>query len=288
MTGFGSDVRNEGHFSVETSIRSLNHRYLQIKTYLPDELTDYEYEIREMIADSSIQRGILRVDVKTHYFSREQFYDLNFDKALLENYLAKFKDITNDYDIPIATLMAQLPEFAYLTPNPEAMEKIWGEVKKSLARTLKLLIDMRVKEGENLRADLLERLEKMGEFTEGMESNKEALLAKYTDKLYQRIGKLIDSSIKLDPEKILQEAALYAEKSDYTEEITRIKSHLTQVEATLNEGGLIGSKLKFLVQELHREVNTIGSKALSQETSIKIVDFKEELERVREQIQNIQ
>lgn len=286
MTGFGRDIQATEDYSLECSLKSVNHRYLKVKTYLPDELKHYEFKIKEIISNR-IERGMIRASFNLNFYSKQDFFEVHFDKKLFEEYIDKVENLSSD-QVPLNALVSQMPDLNYLIPQEEKIEQIWVEMKKSLTNSLNTLIGMRIKEGNSLKEDLLERKENIQELVNQLQNTKEQALKNYSSKLEERIRKLTRDKITIDKDRIAQEAAVYAEKSDYAEELTRLQSHLSQFEGTLKQGGRIGKRLKFLSQEMHREAHTIGSKAVTDKAVSKSVKIKEEVERIREQSENIQ
>jgi len=278
MTGYGMGMA--GNFKVET--RSSNHRNLYVQINVPSYLYYYEPEIRNLVKET-FHRG--RIEIYTSK-SEEDNIKLKINKSLAREYysaLVSLKDeLSISEDVGINILALQKDIF-----SPEEPEVEISAFRKALENALEELKKTRVQEGRNLIDDISKRLNFLKEYLTRVEDGRKEFLANTTKTLAEKLKTLLGNT-QIDDTRIIQEAAILAERSDITEEIVRIKSHLNHAKDILGNSDIIGKKLDFLAQELHREVNTISSKANSAEISTLIVEMKNELEKIREQTQNLQ
>lgn len=288
MTGFG---RGEGETSlgkVSVESRSVNHRYCDINIKLPKRLASFETRIKEMIR-SEVSRGridiVLRLDQTGE--GRIQF---NVDLSLAQEYvqaLMTLKEKLHLKDDITLELLAGAKDLITAKEELEDPEPYWKEIVPILKQSFKKMDDMKRVEGGALAKDLQQRLGQIGRQLEGIKNQFPARLKAYQNRLRERIQSLL-GGIEVDPSRFQQEVALMAERTDITEEIIRAESHLAQFAAMLEGEDPVGRKMDFLLQEIHREVNTVSSKANDAEISQKVVDIKSELEKIREQVQNIE
>ncbi|MGE5682061.1 MAG: YicC/YloC family endoribonuclease [Bacillota bacterium] len=287
MTGFGKgSVQNE-FFSVDTEIKSVNSRYLEISLKLPRSLQNKEYEIREIIRNK-VKRGKIIVGVQLKRtaagsnkpsLSKESLeYALNFLKELKKE--AKLREkITLNHLLMFQEM--------YSEETVEETEDEYRLTQQAIEQALNELIIMRNKEGEELRKDLKTRIKNIEETVGRIEELSKSSVEEYYEKIKERARQML-GDISAYSERLEMELALLVDKSDITEECVRLKSHTKFFLENLDNANEVGRKLNFLCQEINREANTIGSKTLTTEVSHLTVFIKEELERIREQIQNIE
>lgn len=278
MTGYG---RGEtGNFKVE--IRSSNHRNRDIRINIPSYLYYYEPEIRNMVKEK-FQRGRIEILVPK---SEDENLKLKINKSLAKEYyraLVSLKDeLSIREEIGINILALQRDIFSLEEPEVEI-----PTFHKALEIALEELKKMRVDEGNNLVEDIVKRIAFLNRHIAILEEKRIGFVENARTTLADKLKKLI-ANISIDDTRLIQEVAILVEKSDITEEIVRIKSHLKYTENILASSDVIGKKLEFLVQELHRELNTIGSKTADAEISKLVIEMKHELEKIREQTQNLQ
>ncbi len=278
MTGYG---RGEaGNFRVE--IRSSNHKNLDIHINVPSYLFSFDTEIRKRVK-RIFSRG--RIDIYVHRQDAENV-KLKVNKSLAMEYynaLVSLKhelSISDDVGIDIIALQRDI----FLLDEPEIDA---GEFYNALEIALEELKKTRIEEGGNLADDIAERIRMLNRYINRIEDKREEFAAGAQQRLYDRIKELL-GDVPIDESRIIQETAIMVEKSDITEEIVRIKSHLNQFEEVLISGNIIGKKMDFFIQELRREVNTTGSKSQDVEIAANVVEMKHELEKIKEQIQNLQ
>lgn len=278
MTGYGRGVT--GNFKVE--IRSSNHRNRDIRINIPSYLYYYEPEIRNMIKEK-FQRGRIEILVPK---SEDENLKLKINKSLAKEYYRALVSLKNELSIPedigINILALQRDIFSLEEPEVEI-----PTFHKALEIALEELKKMRLAEGNNLAEDITRRIAFLNKHIAILEEKRIGFVENARTTLADKFKKLL-ANIPIDDARLIQEVAILVEKSDITEEIVRIKSHLKYTENILTSGDVIGKKLEFLVQELHRELNTIGSKTADAEISKLVIEMKHELEKIREQSQNLQ
>lgn len=288
MTGFGrSQVRARG-YAVKCEVRGVNHRYLDVQIRASRRYNALEEKIKEEIKNN-LRRGRIEVSLtidKTDDTSR----DIKVDKGLAlayYNYLKELADNLNiSPEIDIIDIF-KLPEVFNLEDEEENLELVWSVVQIALQQALTSLVEMRLKEGANLARDVLARNQGILKAVEALESRSPEVMQAYQSKLRDRIAEIVAPEA-IDEQRILQEAALYADRISVTEEIVRLKSHIMHLDELLHSEEAVGRKCDFLVQEMFREINTVSSKANDLEMNRIAVDVKAELEKIREQMQNIE
>jgi len=287
MTGFGKGSALNSKMSVETEIKSVNNRFLEISLKLPKSLMNKEYEIREIVR-KKIARGKLNISVVIRDDGRED-NSFIFNKEKIEESAKFVRDIKKAAKIAEKVTLSDLLVFKdfFMAESQEENEHEFELVKQSLETALDELIVMRKKEGEQLSKDLKKRVNNIKQTVAEIEEISKTSVEEYFDKLKERIKMLVENSESYG-ERLELELALVADKADITEECVRLTSHVKFFLENLQASGDVGRKLNFLCQEINREANTIGSKCISTDVSHKSVFIKEELEKIREQIQNIE
>ena len=287
MTGYGKGSASSAIGEVSIEIKTVNHRFRDISVRLPGGLTTLESAIRKEI-ESFICRGKIDTYVAFEAAAEEKSFEVNlplatgYHRALTELQ----KELKLKGDLTIAH-MASLKD-VIKTKEVKLDETLIKElVMEALKEALISLGDMRSTEGKSLGADIKKRLSTIYEISKRVESKQPELTTFYMSRLKKRIDEMTEES-NLDETRLLQEVAIMAEKSDVTEETVRLGSHIKQIEELLVTEEPVGRKLDFLIQEMNREVNTIGSKSGDSELSRCVVDMKAEIERIREQVQNIE
>lgn len=288
MTGYG---RTEGIFGTKkvlAEIRSVNHRFADYNIKVPRHYGFLEDKVRGYVS-GYISRG--KVDV---YISVESYGDsdkqVTLNSALAESYLDALHRLRDEFslqdDISVSTV-ARFGDIFLSERKEEDAEEIWQTVLLALAPAVEQFVQMRAREGERMLADLKSRADTMLAMVGEVERRSPERVAEYRQRLYDKLKEVLDTS-GIDEARILTEAALYADKVAVDEETVRLHSHFTEMERILSSGEPAGRKLDFLIQEINREINTIGSKANDIETAKLVVDLKAELEKMREQVQNIE
>ncbi len=288
MTGFGRGRHILGDLEVVVEIRSVNHRFLDISVKMPKFYNCFEPEIRRIIADS-IQRGKLDVAI-TRTGGKSTLMDVVLDYNLAENYHKCLLELKEKFDLAgTITLSDMLTLKEVISPleKAESIEREWPLVENSLRKALSELEMMRKTEGAALWLDIESRLNSIGTTAGFIGPLVDQVTVAVKDRLERRVRELT-GGLELNVDRPLQEVALMAERSDVTEELTRLQSHVEQFLCTAREGSPLGRKLDFLLQELQREVNTLGSKSASTDIAAHVVKMKAEVEKIREQTQNIE
>lgn len=288
MTGYGRESKEMGSFSVTVEVKSVNHRFSEISVYLPRPFMVYEEKVKRLYG-KYIQRG--KVDV---YISvaGEGLYDrsLSVDWDLLSQYIERLKEARNRFslsgEVTVDDLL-KVPD-AFAVTNKDGAEQLEEVLLDAAGNALKQLLEMRKAEGLHLREDLQERLDKIESSVNALTEHAPKVRARYQERLSERVKTFLDGKTDIDEARILNEVAVFSDKADISEELTRLRSHVLQFRKYLNEEGPIGKKLNFLQQEMNREANTIGAKGNDVDISVHVVELKSELEKIKEQIQNIE
>ncbi|SNX55604.1 YicC/YloC family endoribonuclease [Thermoanaerobacterium sp. RBIITD] len=287
MTGFGRGEVRKGGFYICIEIKTLNHRFLDIALKLPRQLNGLEERIRATIA-KYIKRG--RVEINVVFEPYEKGINiLDLDNDLLEQYFKILESIKVNYasseSIKISDLLS-LPDIIKVKNTDLDVDEVWVTFEKALSEGIKNLIDMRVKEGIKLKNDIINRLDILNNFIDKIEERSPIVVQEYKSKLETRIKELTNGNI--DQSRFLTEVAIMADRTSITEEITRLRSHINQFKSSLDSDMPIGKKLDFITQEMNREVNTIGSKSMDIEITNGVIELKDQIEKIREQVQNIE
>ena len=295
MTGFGRGCYEEDNFSVTVEIKSVNHRYNETAIRLPHFLNPLEDKIRKTIL-ASVSRGRIDVFVTARY-TDQGAVNVTVDKALAAAYHAALREVGAAIGIPAPTISEQA-EVLYLARCPEVItakeglfdcEAYWPRIKQAVDQAVEALVAMRETEGKNIAGDFYKRLDLIEHGVSEIEKRSPQVVAEYQAKLNERLDALLaDKKITADPDRVLQEVAIFADRVAVTEEIVRLKSHIRQFRAILEAQQPVGRKLDFLVQEFNREANTIGSKCSDASLAKVVVELKSEIEKIREQLQNVE
>ncbi len=288
MTGYGRGECTEGDLKIVAEIKAVNHRYSEIIIKQPRQYLALEEQIKKLLA-SQIKRGRIEVFIKAQLaegakanvgLDQEKAVQYHRDLSLLAERLGE------NYQLDIYQLVA-LPGVVVEEEKEEDLKAVWPVLKQALEEAMAQHMAMRRTEGERIREDMLDKLSGLKRMTADISSRSGEVLAAYRLKLRTRITELADG-IEINEERLAQEVAYFAEKSCIDEELVRLSSHFAQFEQIVSAQGDIGRKLDFLVQEMNRETNTIGSKANDLTIAQLVVDMKSELEKIREQVQNVE
>ena len=288
MTGYGRYEIQENERKVLVEISSVNHRYLDLNIRMPRVLMHLEDEIRKILKEK-VARGKVEVSLTYQSTSKEDI-DIVVNTALAEVYLEGLRKMGSQFgledDLKLSALMNvnDLMTFQKKAADEEEVSKI---IYKGISGALVNFIQMRMNEGMALKEDILMKSKKLSQMIETIELRSPEVVKGYQQRLENRLGQLLQEA-PIDESRIATEIALFADKCAIDEEITRLKSHIKQLEEILTEGGVVGRKLDFLMQEMNREANTIGSKANDYEITTNVVALKTEIEKIREQVQNIE
>jgi len=288
MTGFGrGEHREEGReFTVE--IKTVNHRYSDVFIKMTRTIGFLEDRVRERVG-KAISRGKIEVFVTYNDYSEDSKL-IAVDEALAKSYLSAVQALKNKYglidDITVS-LIARFPDVLKVEQTDEDEDKIWSMLKVAVENAIVSLISMRENEGAGLKSDLLARATYIEGILSDIKGRSPEIVKDYSQKLQQRIKNLLDQQ-NIDENRLAMEVAIFADRSCIDEEIVRLGSHLGQLRETLCIDQPVGRKLDFLIQEMNREINTIGSKANDLAITRNVLEIKSEIEKLREQVQNIE
>ena len=287
MTGFGRASLESNGKNYIIEIKTVNNKYSDITAKSPKRLSFMEDKIRKQIANR-ITRGKVEVSVSFFDFSNKS-KNVVLNKEIAKEYIKQLREIADENNLSenISIVeIAKLPDILN-SIDSDNDEEIAGEALKCLNMALDSLIEMRKTEGENIKQDLLVRIERVQNLVDKIAENSKGIVEEYVSKLEKRVKEILKTDV-VDENRIAQEAVIYADKTSIEEELTRLNSHIVQFKELINSDGPVGKKLDFMIQEMNRETNTIGSKAGSGEITKAVIDLKFELEDIREQIQNIE
>ena len=289
MTGFGrGEFKNENyHFLVEC--KTINHKYCDINIRLPRKIAFLEDKIRNYVKNF-VKRGRVDLYIKLDLVGSEDV-NLKFDDKLATQYVNILKEIKSKFDLQddISVMnVAKFPDIIKCEEKEEDEDLYWGMLKEALDITLAKLSQMRKEEGQKLVEDTLKRCDILSNLIDEIEKYSDTVVDEYREKLSTRINEILENPSIIDENRLSQEVAIFADKSSITEEIVRFRSHIEQLRNTVVKNDSIGRKIDFLIQEMNREVNTTGSKSSNINITNLVVEVKSELEKIREQIQNIE
>ncbi len=288
MTGFGRCEVQEADRKITVEMKSVNHRYLDVNIKMPKKLNFFEAAIRSELKNY-IQRG--KVDI---FITYEDYTESNvcvkYNKELAAEYMKYLnrmaEDFSLDNDVRISCL-SRYPEVLTMEEQTIDEEKLWLLLDKAIKGAAEGFVEARIKEGGHLRDDLIEKLDGMLAHAEFITERSPQIITEYRQKLEEKVKDLLADS-KVDENRLLMEVTIFADRVCVDEELVRLKSHVETTKDTLIQGGSIGRKLDFIAQEMNREANTILSKSSDLEISNRAIELKTEIEKVREQIQNIE
>ena len=288
MTGFGRAEVSDEKRKITIEIKAVNHRYLDVNMKMPKKLCIFESSIRTVLKEY-VERG--KIDI---FITYEDFTETNvlvkYNDEVAKAYVAFINDISKEFSLENdlkASTLSRFPEVFTLEEQEIDESELWEYVEKALRDALKMFVDARVKEGENLKNDIIVKLDNMLENVSFIEKRAPEIINEYHARLKDKVSEYLkDSSI--DEQRIVTEVTLFTDKICIDEEIVRLKSHIEATKDALINGGSLGRKLDFIAQEMNREANTILSKANDLKTSNHAIELKTDNEKVREQIQNIE
>ena len=288
MTGFGRSEIVKGNRKISVEIKSVNHRYLETGIKMPKKLNVFESRMRDLLKKYAA-RG--KIDIFINYEDdSESQVNLKFNQNIADEYMAIFNNMSDKYnlknDITVGGL-ARFPEVITMDEVQEDEEKLWHFIEEAMKAALEQFVNTRILEGENLKKDLLGKLDHMEELVAFVEKRSPEIMKEYRSKLEGKVKELLGDTT-IDESRIATEVIIYADKICVDEETVRLRNHIEHARKCLNEDGGIGRKMDFIAQEMNREANTTLSKANDIEISNAAIDLKTEIEKVREQIQNIE
>ncbi len=288
MTGFGRYEVVTDVYKITVEMKAVNHRYLDLSIKMPKKFNYFEAGIRTLLKEY-IQRG--KVDV---FITYEDYTEgnmcLKYNSSLAGEYVKYFEQMAQEFGIPNdmkVSLLARCPEVLTMEEVPEDEEQLWQAVSQAVEEAAKRFVDTRIREGEHLRADLVAKLDYMLSLVDFIEERAPVILGEYRRKLEEKVKEYLESAA-IDENRIAAEVTIYADKICVDEEMVRLRSHIESTKAKLLAGGTVGRELDFIAQEMNREANTTLSKSTDLEISDRAIALKTEVEKVREQIQNIE
>ena len=288
MTGFGRSEIVKGNRKISVEIKSVNHRYLEAGIKMPKKLNVFESRMRDLLKKYAT-RG--KIDIFINYEDdSESQVNLKFNQNIADEYMAIFNNMSEKYnlknDMTVGGL-ARFPEVITMDEVQEDEEELWHFIEEAMKAALEQFVNTRILEGENLKKDLLGKLDHMEELVAFVQKRSPEVMKEYRSKLESKVKELLGDTT-IDESRIATEVIIYADKICVDEETVRLRSHIEHARKCLNEEGGIGRKMDFIAQEMNREANTTLSKANDIEISNAAIDLKTEIEKVREQIQNIE
>lgn len=288
MTGFGRCETAGKDRKLTVEMKSVNHRYLDITIKMPKKLNFFETAIRAELKNY-ITRGKVDIFITYEDYSEGSGCVL-YNKAIAKEYLKYLRQMAEEFgledDIRVSTL-SRYPEVLVMEEQNIDEEELWKDLQGALAGAAENFVRTRVAEGESLQRDINEKLNRMLEHVDFIVERSPKLIQDYKEKLREKVRELLDD-VQIDENRLYMEVTLFADKSCVDEELVRLRTHVESTKKTLAVGGSVGRKLDFIAQEMNREANTILSKANDLEISERAIELKNEIEKVREQIQNIE
>ena len=287
MTGYGKSNMSKNLREYQVEIKSVNHRYLDVSVKMPRSLSYLEEEIKKAVS-SKLTRGKVDVFITFNNNSLEG-RDIKINTEIARMYIKELRNLAESEgivaDIPV-TEISKLPDVLTIQNNQDD-ETIKNELLEVSSKAIDNLVDMRKVEGEKIAQDLLVRIQDIEEKVKKISSLSTGLIEEYVVKLNTRIKDLLQDQ-EIDEARLAQEVVIYADKCSIEEEVTRLNSHIYQFRELLNSNEAMGKKLDFMIQEMNRETNTIGSKANNLEITNEVINMKTQIENIREQVQNIE
>ena len=291
MTGYGRGELNDDIRSIVVEMRSVNHGYFDVNVRMPHRYAFAEKDIVALVKEK-LFRGKIEVSVRIDMF-KESDSEIRLNIDLADKYYAALKELSNQYvlqdDELTLRMLAGMPDVIKVSPKETDKDEVINLIKEPLKEAIEGMCQMRKLEGEKLATDIIKRAEKIDNIRQEIEKKSKDSTFEYRDKLTSRIKELTKGNVEIPEDRIALEAAILADKSDVTEETVRLKSHVRQLERYVNsDEPALGKKIDFLVQEMNRETNTIGSKASDDDIINLVIELKAEIEKIREQVQNIE
>ena len=288
MTGFGRAQSTVDGMTVTVELKSVNHRYFEFSARVPRNYGFLEEKLKSFV-NATVARGKTECYVRIENPENDEV-EVTVNTALARGYAAAIRslsDLVGTNEQPTAAQLSRFPDVLTVHKAEPDEERVWNAVQQTAQLALEQFIAMRQTEGEKLRADILSHADRIAQLVAFVESRSPQTVREYNEKLHRRMAELLGDA-NVDEQRLLTEAAIFADKVAVDEETVRLHSHLSQLHDFLGADEPIGRKLDFLVQEINRESNTIGSKAQDVEIAKAVIDIKAEVEKIREQVQNIE
>lgn len=288
MTGYGRAQKILSGRDILVEIRSVNHRYYEYSSRIPRAYSYIDEKLKALLK-TSVSRGKVEVSVTINNIEAKES-EISINKAVAEGYVNALRSVSDELGLKddlVLSKLIKLPEIFVVQKAPDNQEQIWADIAEVADEALSKFVEMRSTEGEKLKNDIIAK----ADFILGMVAQVEELspqtVENYRNRLYQKLSEILENK-DIDEQRILTESAVFAEKIAVDEETVRLKSHISQLKNMFDSDDPVGRKLDFIVQEMNREVNTIGSKAQDLNITKIVVEMKAEIEKIREQIQNIE
>jgi len=288
MTGFGRCEISDENRKIIVEMKAVNHRYCDINIRMPKKLTFFETAMRNLIK-KYVQRGKIDIFI-TYEDYTEAGICLKYNEDLAKEYYKQLNRLSQQFNIANdikASSLSGYPEVFSLEEQTINEEELWKLLETALEGACERFVESRIIEGEDLKTDMLMKLDSMLEVVNYIEEDSPEIIAKYKEKLQRKVEEML-ADHTIDENRLLTEVAIFADRTSIDEEIVRLRSHIQNTKETLMAGGSVGRKLDFVAQEMNREANTILSKANNLIVSNRAIDLKTDIEKVREQIQNIE
>lgn len=288
MTGFGRAQKEIDGYVITVELKSVNHRYFEFSSRVPRQYGFLDEKLKSYI-NGKVSRGKIECYVTIEALNTDTA-DVVVNHTLATAYVNALKEIAETYKLKDdfgASTISRFPEVLVIRKSDEDEEKLWGYVREVCSEAIDKFVAMREVEGSKMKDDIYSRGQFILDCVSYIEERSPQTVKEYNDKLVERVHELL-GDVSLDESRILQEVAIYADKVAVAEETVRLRSHIEQLNAFISSDEPVGRKMDFLVQEINRETNTIGSKANDVDIARKVVDIKAEVEKIREQIQNIE
>jgi uncharacterized protein (TIGR00255 family) len=288
MTGYGRAQKVLNGRDILVEIRSVNHRYYEYSSRIPRTFNYIDEKLKALLK-TSVSRGKVEVSVSISNIEGRDT-EIAINRGAAEGYVMALRSVSDELglvdDLALSKLI-KLPDIFNIQKTPDDEEQVWNDVSQVAKEALDRFVEMRAVEGERLKADVLEKADGIITMVGKVEEISPETVNRYRERLYKKLTEILESK-DIDQQRVLTEAAVFAEKIAVDEETVRLRSHIGQLREMLQSGEPVGRKLDFIVQEMNREVNTIGSKAQDLNITRLVVDMKAEIEKIREQIQNIE
>ena len=288
MTGFGRAELIDEEKKITVEMKSVNHRYLDVNMRMPKKFSVFEASIRSLLKEY-IQRGKVDVFITCEDYTQSRI-SVKYNREIAQQYLSYLQEMSRDFQLDgeiNAALLSRYPEVLTKEEQTEDEDEMWDALEGVIRSVAVQFVETRKKEGTELKRDILDKLKNMEEKVELIEKRSPDIIKEYREKLETKVKELL-ADTQMEETRIAAEVILYADKICTDEETVRLKSHIKHTKSVLDEKEGIGRKLDFIAQEMNREANTILSKANDLETSNLAIDLKTEIEKIREQIQNIE
>ncbi|MDE5771551.1 MAG: YicC family protein [Ruminococcus sp.] len=288
MTGYGRAQKILNGRDILVEIRSVNHRYYEYSSRVPRTYSYIDEKLKALLK-TSVSRGKVEVSVTINNIEAKES-EISINKAVAEGYINALRSVSDELGLKddlVLSKLIKLPEIFVVQKSPDNQEQIWADVAEVADDALSKFVEMRSTEGEKLKSDIIMKADLILSMVAQVEEISPQTVENYRHRLYQKLSEILENK-DIDEQRILTESAVFAEKIAVDEETVRLRSHISQLKDMFDSDEPIGRKLDFIVQEMNREVNTIGSKAQDLSITKIVVDMKAEIEKIREQIQNIE